>query len=200
MRAEKKSRWRADVATPSAPHTLSEGVLPLRRLAIAFGAKQVRTRELKEPGEFTCSQRGFCIVIPKANWSFSRSFSKERILRTNSIGVMAAISNWSHDLRCTQFFESHSYGQVVSDSYKLCCHRIKYCAAGDAPYCSPRPASRQSAEGLLPRSAAAAVRRRSRRGADAQAPCQRRRALRMPALSARGSDRVQAGRLLRRYG
>jgi hypothetical protein len=65
MRAEKKSRWRADVATPFAPHTLSEGVFPLRCLAIAFGAKQVRTRELKEPGEFTCSQRGFYIVIPK---------------------------------------------------------------------------------------------------------------------------------------
>jgi hypothetical protein len=27
----------------------------------------------------------------------SESFSKEHILRTNSIGVMAAISNWSHD-------------------------------------------------------------------------------------------------------
>ena len=43
------------------PHTLSEGVFPLRCLAIAFGAKQVRTRELKEPGEFTCSQCGFYI-------------------------------------------------------------------------------------------------------------------------------------------
>ena len=62
MRAEKKSRWRADVATPFAPHTLSEGVFRLRCLAIAFGAKQVRTRELKEPGEFTCSQCGFYIV------------------------------------------------------------------------------------------------------------------------------------------
>ena len=72
MRAEKISRWRADVAAPLAPHTLSEGVFPLRCLAIAFGAKQVRTRELKEPGEFTCSQCGFYIVIPKANWSFSR--------------------------------------------------------------------------------------------------------------------------------
>jgi len=38
MRAEKKSRWRADVATPLAPHTLSEGVFPLRCLAIAFAA------------------------------------------------------------------------------------------------------------------------------------------------------------------
>jgi hypothetical protein len=37
MRAEKKSRWRADVATPLARHTLSEGVFPLRCLAIAFG-------------------------------------------------------------------------------------------------------------------------------------------------------------------
>jgi hypothetical protein len=45
----------------------------------AFGPKQVRTRELKEPGEFTCSQCGFYIVIPKANWSFSRSVSKEHI-------------------------------------------------------------------------------------------------------------------------
>jgi hypothetical protein len=32
-------------------------------MAIAFGAKQVRTRELKEPGEITCSQGGFYIVI-----------------------------------------------------------------------------------------------------------------------------------------
>jgi hypothetical protein len=79
------------------PHRLSEGVFPLRCLAIAFGAKQVRTRELKEPGEFTCSQCGFYIVIPKANWSFTRSFSKEHTLRTNSMGVRAAISNWSHD-------------------------------------------------------------------------------------------------------
>jgi hypothetical protein len=60
------------VAPPFAPHTLSDGVFPLGCLAIAFGAKQVRTRELKEPGEFTCSQCGFYIVIPKANWSFSR--------------------------------------------------------------------------------------------------------------------------------
>ena len=80
------------------PPPVSERVFPLRCLAIAFGAKQVRTRELKEPGEFPCSQCGFYIVIPKANWSFSRSFSKEHILRTNSIGVMVAISNWSHDL------------------------------------------------------------------------------------------------------
>jgi len=44
---------------------------PLRCLAIAFGAKQVRTRELKEPGQFI-SHCGFYILIPKANWSFSR--------------------------------------------------------------------------------------------------------------------------------
>ena len=68
------------------PHTLSEGVFPLRCLAIAFGAKQVRTRELKEPGEFTWSQILHCnpqgeLVVQ------SESFSKEHILRTNSVGV-----------------------------------------------------------------------------------------------------------------
>ena len=72
MRAEKKSTWRADVATPFAPPQVVGGSFLFTRLAIAFGAKQVRTRELKEPGEFTCSQCGFYIVIPKANWSFSR--------------------------------------------------------------------------------------------------------------------------------
>ena len=61
-----------DVATPLAPHTLSEGVFPLRCLAIAFGAKRSEHANLKEPGEFTCLECGFYIVIPKANWSFSR--------------------------------------------------------------------------------------------------------------------------------
>jgi len=47
MRAEKKSRWRTDVATPLAPHTLSEGVFPLRCLAIAFEAKRSEHADLK---------------------------------------------------------------------------------------------------------------------------------------------------------
>ena len=68
MRAEKRSRRRG-CGHAVCPLTRCRREFSLRCLAIAFGAKQVRTRELKEPGQFTCSQCGFYIVIPKANWS-----------------------------------------------------------------------------------------------------------------------------------
>jgi hypothetical protein len=71
MQAEKRSRRRG-CGHAVCPLTRCRREFSLRCLAIAFGAKQVRTRELKEPGQFTCSQCGFYIVIPKANWSLSR--------------------------------------------------------------------------------------------------------------------------------
>jgi hypothetical protein len=98
MRAEKKSRWRADVAHAACPPPRRRRRFPFSLLGNRLWSKQVRTRELKEPGQLIRSHCGFYIVIPKANWSFmSESLSKEHILRTNSIGVMKAISNWSHD-------------------------------------------------------------------------------------------------------
>jgi hypothetical protein len=64
MRAEKKSRWRR-MRPRRFPPPVVGASFPLRCLAIAFGAKQVRTRELKEPGQFICSHCGFYVVIPR---------------------------------------------------------------------------------------------------------------------------------------
>jgi hypothetical protein len=100
MRAEKKSRWRADVATPFAPPQVVGGRFPLRCLAIAFGEKQVRRANLKSRASSPAR------TVPQGELVVqSESFSKEHILRMNSVGVMAGTSNWSHDPYRT--FQTH---------------------------------------------------------------------------------------------
>jgi hypothetical protein len=94
---QRRSRDRGDVATPF-PLTRCRSEFSFTLLGNRLWSKTGPNTRIKSRAQFIRSHCGFYIVIPKANWSFSRrAFPRSPILKTNCIGVMAAISNWSHD-------------------------------------------------------------------------------------------------------
>jgi hypothetical protein len=72
MRAEKKSRWRADVATPLAPHPLSEGVFPLRLQSPLYPTK-------RRPG--LCRDKTEASTQPAFSCHHRPTFGPQRFLK-----------------------------------------------------------------------------------------------------------------------